>query len=234
LRTLDATNLPVAATALLGRERELGEVLSLFADGSRLVTILGPGGTGKTRLALQACAELVGQLEDGVFWVPLASVTEANLVASEVAQALGAKDDLTAFVRDRELAVLLDNFEHLLDAAPVVADLLAASPGLRLLVTSRAPLHVSGEREYALEPLAPRDSVILFCERARAVGREVAPDDTVEAICVRLDGLPLAIELAAARAKVLGPAALLDRLRHALPLLTGTPRNDRVELRLAR
>jgi len=225
LRTLDATNLPVSATALLGRERELKEVVSLLSDDSRLVTVLGPGGTGKTRLALQVCAELVGQLKDGVFWVPLASVTEADLVASEVAQALGVKDDLTAFVRDRELAVLLDNFEHLLDAAPVVAELLAASPGLRVLVTSRAPLHVSGEREYALEPLAPRDSVILFCERARAVGRVVAPDDTVEAICVRLDGLPLAIELAAARAKVLGPDALLDRLGHALPLLRGGPRD---------
>ncbi len=225
LRTLDATNLPVAATELLGRERELREVVSLLADESRLVTIVGPGGTGKTRLALQVCAELVGQVKDGVYWVPLAGVTEADLVLSEAARALGAKDDLAGYVKDRELAVLLDNFEHLLDAAPVVADLLASSAGLRVLVTSRAALRISGELEYPLEPLEPQASVILFCERARAVGRSVPPDDTVEAICQRLDGLPLAIELAAARTKLLGPEALLDRLEHALPLLTGGARD---------
>jgi predicted ATPase/class 3 adenylate cyclase len=225
LRTLDATNLPVAATELLGRERELREVVSLLSDESRLVTIVGPGGTGKTRLALQVCAELVGQMKDGVYWAPLAGVSEADLVLSETARALGAKDDLAGYVKDRELAILLDNFEHLLDAAPVVADLLASSAGLRVLVTSRAALRISGEHEYQLEPLEPEPSVVLFCERARGVGRSVPPNDTVAGICSRLDGLPLAIELAAARTKLLGPEALLDRLEHALPLLTGGARD---------
>jgi predicted ATPase/class 3 adenylate cyclase len=225
LRTLDASNLPVAATQLLGRERELGEVVSLLSSASRLVTIVGPGGTGKTRLALQACAELVGQVKDGVYWVSLAGVTEPDLMASEMAQAVGAKDDLAGYVKDRRLVILLDNFEHLLDAAPVVADLLASSAGLRVLVTSRAALRISGEHEYLLEPLATHDSVTLFCERARAVGRNVSPDETVEAICVQLDGLPLAIELAAARTKLLGPDALLGRLERALPLLTGGARD---------
>jgi predicted ATPase/class 3 adenylate cyclase len=225
LRTLDATNLPGTASQLLGRERELEEILSLLSDGQRLVTITGTGGTGKTRFALEACAELVGRMKDGVYWVPLAGVVDAELVLPEIAQALGARDDLRGFLRDRELLVLVDNLEHLLDAAAALTELLAGSQGLRLLVTSRAPLRVSGEREFLLEPLAPEDSVTLFCERARAVGCEVAPDETVEAICRRLDGLPLAIELAAARMKLLAPATLLERLGQALPLLTGGTRD---------
>ena len=225
LRSLDATNLPVAATELLGRERELAEVVALMSNGARVVTVTGPGGTGKTRLALQACAELVGRVKDGVYWVPLAGVSEPELVLPEAAQAVGAKEDLPGHMRDRELVLLLDNFEHVLDAAPALAELLAASPRSRVLVTSRARLQISGEREYALEPLAPAASATLFCERARAVGRDVDPDETIDAICRRLDGLPLAIELAAARAKVLAPTGLLERLEHALPLLTGGVRD---------
>jgi predicted ATPase/class 3 adenylate cyclase len=225
LRTLDATNLPIASTALLGREHELEELVALLSNGTRLLTITGPGGTGKTRLALQVAAELVGTLNDGVFWVPLVGLSDPELMSSAVAQAIGAPDDLAAFLRARELLILLDNFEHLLDAAPAVSTALAASSGLRILVTSRAPLRVSGEQEYRLEPLPAKDAAALFVERARAIGRELAPDSTVEAICRRLDGLPLAVELAAARTRLLAPERLLERLDSALPILTGGARD---------
>jgi len=225
LRTLDATNLPVVASSLLDREGEISELVGLLSDGNRLVTVTGPGGTGKTRLALQVAAELVGSVPDGVFWVPLAELSEPELVVPTVAQALGGHDELTAAARDREALLLLDNAEHLLDAATSIADVLAAAPRLRFLVTSRAPLHLSGELEYSLEPLPEDEAVMLFVERARAVGRNVQPDAAVLAICRRLDGLPLAVELAAARTKLLDPATLLRRLGHALPLLTGGPRD---------
>ena len=225
LKTLDATNLPVAASPLVGREHELGELVAALSNGTRLLTVTGPGGTGKTRLALQVAAELVGTLRDGVFWVPLASLSDPDLLSSEVAQAIGARDDLAGFLRGKELLILLDNFEHLLDAAPAVSTVLAASGGLRVLVTSRSPLHVSAEREYRLEPLPASDAAALFVERARSIGRELAPDATVEAICRRLDGLPLAVELAAARTKLLAPEPLLERLDSTLPLLTGGARD---------
>jgi predicted ATPase len=224
LRTLDATNLPVAASPLLGRERELAELVDLL-EKRRLVTITGPGGTGKTRLALQVVAELVGTVSDGVFWVALGPLTDPGLVSTEIAQAIGAPDDLGGFLRGRELVVLLDNFEHLLDAAPTVADLLATAVGLRVLATSRAPLRISGEVEYPLDPLNSTDAVALFVERARAVGRAIEPDATVEAVCTRLDSLPLAIELAAARVRLFAPGALLARLERALPLLTDGSRD---------
>ncbi len=225
LRTLDATNLPVAASPLLGREREVAELVALLSNEARLVTLTGPGGTGKTRLALQVAAELVGTLRDGVFWVPLGSLSDSTLVASEIARSVGAPDDLAAFLRGKELLLLLDNFEHLLDAAPEVGTLLAGTGGLRVLVTSRAPLHLSGEREYRLDPLPANEAAALFVERARGAGRSLLPDATVEAICRRLDGLPLAVELAAARTRLLAPDALLSRLDAALPLLTGGPRD---------
>jgi predicted ATPase/class 3 adenylate cyclase len=225
LRTLDATNLPIASSPLIGRESELEELVAMLSNGTRLLTLTGPGGTGKTRLALQVGADLVGTLRDGVFWVPLAGLSDPDLLPSEVAQAIGAPDDLAGFLRDRELLVLLDNFEHLLDAAPAVSTVLAASNRLRVLVTSRAPLHVSGEREYRLEPLPPSAATALFVERARSVRRELEPDSTVEAICRRLDGLPLAVELAAARTRLLAPARLLERLDATLPLLTGGARD---------
>jgi predicted ATPase/class 3 adenylate cyclase len=220
LRTLDATNLPVVAIPLVGREREVEELSLLLSDGSRLVTLTGPGGTGKTRLALQVAAELVGTLRDGVFWVPLAGLADPELLASEVAQTIGAPDDLTRFLRGRELLLLLDNFEHLLDAAPVVSEVLTASAQVHVLVTSRAPLHLTGEHEYRLEPLTQKQAASLFVARARAVGRDVAPDAIVEEICRRVDGLPLAVELAAARTKLLAPERLLERLDSALTLLT--------------
>jgi len=225
LRALDATNLPIASSALVGRESELAELVAALSNGARLVTVTGPGGTGKTRLALQVAAELVGQLRDGVFWVPLGGISDPGLLRAEVAQSVGAPDDLVGFLRGKELLLLLDNFEHLLDAAPDIVQFVASSSALRVLATSRAPLRVSGEREFRLEPLPVSDASALFVERARAVGREFAPDVTVESICRRLDGLPLAIELAAARTRLLGPEALLDRLDSALPLLTGGVRD---------
>jgi predicted ATPase/class 3 adenylate cyclase len=225
LRTLDATNLPIAASPLLGRETELDELVGLLSNGSRLVTVTGPGGTGKTRLALQAASELVGRPRDGVFWVPLAPLADASLVLPAVGEALGAGDNVATFLRDREVLVLLDNAEHVLAAAEDLGGLLAASPRLRLLVTSRSPMHVSGEREYPLEPLRPEGAAALFCERAKSVGRDLAPDSTVAQICSRLDGLPLAVELAAARTKLLDPVTLLARLEERLPLLTGGPRD---------
>ena len=224
LKTLDATNLPIVATALLDRKDEVRELVSLLSNGSRLVTVTGPGGTGKSRLALQVAAELVGDAKDGVFWVPLADLSDSDLVMPTIAQALGARE-VTVPALNRDALLLLDNAEHLLSAAPSLAELLARAPRLRLLVTSRAPLRVSGEREYPLAPLPDADAIELFVERARAVGREVQPNGSVAAICRRLDGLPLAVELAAARTKFLDPESLLLRLEHALPLLTGGPRD---------
>jgi hypothetical protein len=225
LRTLDATNLPVVSIPLVGRERELKELLALLSHGAPLVTITGAGGSGKTRLALQVAAELVGTLHDGVFWVPLAALSDHELLASEVALTIGAPDDLAGFLRGRELLILLDNFEHLLDAAPAVSALLSSTSGLRVLVTSRTPLRVSAEQEYRLEPLPADDAATLFVQRARGIGRELAADATVAEICRRLDGLPLAIELAAARTKLLSPERLLERLGSVLPLLTGGTRD---------
>ena len=225
LRTLDATNLPVVSMPLVGREQELEELVALLSNGTRLLTLTGPGGTGKTRLALQVAAELVGTLHDGVFWVSLAGLSDSELLLSEIAQTIGAPDDLGGFLRGRELLLLLDNFEHLLDAAPAVSTALASAGGLRVLVTSRMPLHISAEREYRLDPLPTDDASTLFVERARGVGREVKRDDVVGEICRRLDGLPLAIELAAARTKLLAPERLLERLESALPLLTGGARD---------
>ena len=209
LRTLDATNLPVTASPLLGRETELEELVTLLTEGLRLVTVTGPGGTGKTRLALQVAAELVGTFSDGVFWVPLAGLTDPELVLPEITRTLPARDDLLGYLRGKQLLLLLDNFEHLLAAAPDLSSLLAAADGLRVIVTSRAPVRISGEREYPLEPLPPEHAVTLFLERARGVGKDFA----------------LAIELAAARTKLLSPEALLERLDHALSLLTGGARD---------
>ena len=225
LRTLDASNLPLAASPLLGRERELGELLSMLSDGSRLVTITGAGGTGKTRFALQVAAELVGRFGDGVFWVPLAGLTDPEIVSAEIARTIGAREDLTGSLRGKELLLLLDNFEHLLLAAPTVAELLAGARGLHVLATSRSPLRISGEVEYPLEPLPTSEAIVLFAERSRAAGRVLGGGGAVEAICRRLDGLPLAIELAAARMKLLTPETLLERLESALPLLTGGARD---------
>lgn len=223
LQTLGATSLPVAASALIGREREVSELVSLFRDGHRLITVTGPGGTGKTRLALQVAAELADAYSDGVFWVPLAGVADPELVLPAMRQTLGAREELAHDLRERDLLFVLDTFEHVVAAASDLAEVLGGASELRLLVTSRLPLHISAEFEYPVDPLSATNATTLFVERARAVGRELSVDATVNEICARLDNLPLALELAAARTKLLDPVSLLARLERRLPLLAGGP-----------
>ena len=220
LRSLNQTNLPAQPSPLVGRERELQELLRLVPD-SRLVTLTGPGGSGKTRLALQTAAELVERFEGGVFWVPLAAVSDSELVEPTIAQTVGAQNGLATHVADKQMLLLLDNFEQVVDAAPNLSDLLERCPNLHLLSTSRALLRIAGERDYPVEPLPDADAVELFRERAAVA----EPIDAVREICRRLDGLPLAIELAAARTRLLPPEQLLQRLEHALPLLTAGRRD---------
>ena len=226
LKTLHQTNLPIPATGFLGREAELAALTALLArDDVRLLTLTGPGGTGKTRLALQAAADAADAHPDGVWWVPLAPLRDPALVLESAAQALGASGDLAEHIGDRRLLLLLDNFEHLTRAADDLAPLLSECPNLRLMVTSREPLHLDGEHEVAVDPLTQPDAVELFLTRAIAVKRDFASNGEVAQICERLDHLPLAIELAAARVKVLSPAALLQRLEQRLPLLAGGHRD---------
>jgi predicted ATPase len=215
LKTISNTNLPRPASSFVGREREVREVVELVR-ANRLVTLTGPGGSGKTRLSIESAAELVGELRAGVFWVALATLRDPELVLQAVAQALGAQEDLREHVGERELLLLLDNLEQVIGAAPELAALVEACPNLRLLVTSRELLRVRGEVEYEVLPLAEPDAVELFCARA-----QVEPSEPVEELCRRLDNLPLALELAAARARVLTPDQILDRLAQRLDLLKG-------------
>jgi len=221
LRSLNATNLPAQTGPLVGRVHELDDLAELIETG-RVVTMTGAGGSGKTRLALQAAAESVGRFSGGVFWVPLASVNDPSLIEPTIAQALGAHHGLAAHIDENRMLLLLDNVEQLLPgAAAPLAGLIAACPNLRLLLTSRAPLRIDGEREYPVRPLPAADALELFRERAFIA----EPEAAVREICRRLDGLPLAIELAAARTRILPPDQLLARLEHALPVLTGGRRD---------
>ena len=252
LRSLDArpTNLPIRATPLVGRERELEAIVDLLRV-HRLLTLAGPGGSGKTRLAIAAAHRLHDEYPDGTFFVPLEDAHDRSVVATAIASVLRVQEkpnrDLEHGIRDflatREILLVLDNFEQVLSAAPLVAELLEAAQGLRLIATSRALLNVSAEQAFTVPPLdlpdpenlppadalGQYDAVALFIERARAV----APDFTVTnenapavaEICSRLDGLPLAIELAAARVRLLDPEAILARLRQHLPAL-GTGARD--------
>jgi predicted ATPase len=226
LRSLYRSNLPVPATPLIGRQRESSEVVDLLSgpDG-RLVTVTGPGGSGKTRLALQAAALASDDFPDGVFWVPLASVAEPDLVATATAASIGAPGSPVGWLADRRALLVLDNFEHLLEAAPWVAELIAAAPHVRVLITSREPLRVAAEQQYGVSSLDESEAVELFAARARAIDPAFRPDEVVPEICRRLDCLPLAIELAAARVKSLSPTALLSRLDERLQLLTTGPRD---------
>jgi predicted ATPase len=216
LKTISNTNLPRPASSFVGREREQAELVALLSDGTRLLTLSGPGGSGKTRLAIEAAAELVPEFKAGVFWVPLASLLDPALVTETIAQVLGAKDGLADHIAERELLLLLDNFEQVVDAAPELGALLERCPKLKLLVTSRERLRVRGEVEYPVPPLAEPDAVELFSERS-----PLEPDETITELCRRLDDLPLAIELAAARTSVLSPAQILERLSQRLDLLKG-------------
>ncbi len=224
LRTPNFSNLPLQPTALIGRERECEEAGGLLRE-HRHVTLVGPGGTGKTRLALQIAADAVDEFEDGVFWVPLAAVRDPNLVEPTVGQAVGVREGLASHLANRQVLLLLDNFEQVVDAAPMLAELLGSTTGVKLLVTSREPLHLAGEWEYAVPSLPLTEAVALFTERARAVTADFQPDDAVAQICRRLDGLPLALELAAARVRVLTPPQMLERLSRRLALLTSSARD---------
>jgi predicted ATPase/class 3 adenylate cyclase len=250
-RTLDATpnNLPLQLTSFLGRRREVADVRELLA-ANRLVTLTGPGGTGKTRLALQVAAEASEDHPDGVYFVALEPITSADLLMPTIAQSVGMPDPGAATVQrvsehlgDRRVLLVLDNLEQVDAGAPLIGDVLGQAPRTTVLATSRSPLRVYGEREYPVPPLGlpdPRhlpdleqftqfESVALFVERAVAVRPDFAIDNAnapaVAEICVRLDGLPLAIELAAARVRVLTPQAILDRLSDRLGLLSGGARD---------
>ena len=234
-------NLPAAPTSLLGRETELAHVDALMhAPDSRLVTICGPGGVGKTSLALQVARAALTRFQDGVWFVDLTALTDPALVSAAIARVLDIQESgnqglgasLEAYLRDRQLLLVVDNFEHLLGAAPVIARLLAATTRLVVLATSRAPLHVRGEHELPLDPLAPPETTDLatvalspaarlFVERAQAIlpSFQLTPANAREIaeICAHLDGMPLAIELAAARVKLLPPHDLLLRLEQRVP-----------------
>jgi predicted ATPase len=216
LKTISNTNLPRPASSFVGREREVAETTALLRDGARLLTLTGPGGSGKTRLAIEAAAELVPQFKAGVFWVGLATLRDPGLVADTIAQTLGAKNSLEEHIGERELLLLLDNLEQVVGAAPTLAGLVEACPKLRLLVTSRALLRVRGEVEYPVLPLADPDAAELFAMRAG-----IEPDATVHELCRALDNLPLALELAAARTAVLTPQQIFERLSQRLDLLKG-------------
>jgi predicted ATPase/class 3 adenylate cyclase len=254
LKTLDrpAHNLPIQPTALIGREQAIVTICAMVRRTDvRHVTLTGPGGTGKTRLGLQVAAELLADFEDGVYFVNLAPLSNPDLVVATIAQALDVQERggqplierLNEYLHGKHLLLVLDNFEQVVEAAPLVGALLAAAPHLKALVTSREPLHLTGEHEYAVPPLllpdphhlppldrlAEYEAVQLFLARAQAVKadfvitNESAP--AIAVICQRLDGLPLAIELAAARVKLLPTQALLARLDQTLKLLTGGARD---------
>jgi predicted ATPase/class 3 adenylate cyclase len=249
LKTLEnrPTNLPAQPNPLVGRERELEETEAVITQPEvRLLTLTGPGGAGKTRLALQLAANVIDEFPNGVFFVSLAPIRDWELVMPTIAQTLGLREQagetigetVTAYLQDKRLLLLLDNFEHVIPAAPAIAGILASSPNVAVLATSRTPVRLSGERTYAVPPLAVPDpselpdaahladfdAVQLFVDRARAAADFAVTDENAAAIaeiCIRLDGLPLAIELAAPRVRSLPPAALLRRLDRRLKLLTG-------------
>lgn len=215
LKTISNTNLPRPASSFVGREREVQELVT-HVSASRLVTVTGPGGSGKTRVALEAAADLVGSFRAGVFWIPLATLREAELVLPALAAVIGAADDLAAAIGEREMLILVDNLEQVIDAAPALAGLVEACPNLHLLVTSRERLRVRGEVEYELLPLADTDAVELFLARAAT-----DPSPAVAELCRRVDNMPLALELAAARVKALPVEQILERLSSRLDLFTG-------------
>jgi predicted ATPase/DNA-binding SARP family transcriptional activator len=237
-RALASARFPAEPTRLVGRERELEQVLALLRhEDVRLLTLTGPGGTGKTRLAVHVAMEALEDFAGGAFLIELAPLTDPGLVIPTVARTLGVPETgrrplseaLVEYLGDRRVLLVLDNFEHVLAAATNVGALIAAAPHLKVLMTSRSPLHLAAEHEYAVPPLAPDEAVALFTSRAEMVKAEFGLDDesrgAVEEICARLDGLPLAVELAASRMKHLSPQALCGRLGQRLHVLTRGPKD---------
>ena len=221
LKTLYRTNLPVPATPFLGREHELADVRELLErDDARLVTLTGAGGSGKTRLALHAAGEVAGAYPDGVWWVPLAPIADPADVGSAAARVLGG-GSLPELVDGKRMLLLLDNFEHLVEAAPEVGRLLAECSRADVLITSRERLQLQGEHVYPVPVLERSESRRLFVARARAAQPDFAPDEHLDELCERLDDLPLALELAAARAPLLSTQQLLERLGDRLDFLRG-------------
>jgi predicted ATPase len=243
-------NLPAQLTSFIGRQREIAEIRRFLAN-NRLLTLTGPPGTGKTRLALKVASQLTNQFEDGVYFVELAPISDPQFVPSTIAQVIqigesgtgSLVDNLKHYLSNKRLLLVLDNYEQIIETAPLVGDLLSAAPGLKALVTSRQVLQVYGEQEYLVPPLVVPDlrniknlsalsqyeAVELFCQRAQAVNKEFSLTDenaaAIAEICARLDGLPLAIELAAARSKLLSPEMIQDRLESRLEMLTGGARD---------
>jgi predicted ATPase len=216
LKTVSNTNLPRPASSFVGRAADAAAVVGRIREGTRLLTLTGPGGSGKTRLAIEAAAELVPEFRAGVFWLELAPVEDPELVLEEIARVLGARDDVTRHIGERELLLVLDNLEQVVEAGPAVGELVSSCPNLHVLGTSRERLRLRDEVEYAVEPLPSDDAALLFADRS---GLPV--DETVTALCAALDNLPLAVELAAARTDVLSPAQSLDRLERRLDLFRG-------------
>ncbi len=226
LTSLFRTNLPIPANPLIGRKKELADVLRLLGGPARAVTLTGPGGIGKTRFAIAAAAEASDEFADGVWFVDLTPVRDPALVQSTIAHAAGAEGDLSRALKDSRCLLVIDNFEQVVAAAPDIADLLAACPRVRVLATSREPLRIAAEQEYELRPLPEAPAVELFRHRvAAALPDAEVPYAIASEICRRLDGLPLAIELGAARVKVLEPEDLLERLEDRLPILVTRARD---------
>jgi predicted ATPase/DNA-binding SARP family transcriptional activator len=228
-------DLPVPATAFLGRARELATITALIRGaGARLLTLTGAGGSGKTRLALQAAHTCTGAFQAGAWFVGFTDLTDPSLIASAICQTLGLaeqpsvtpRQQLAGYLRDHEQLLVLDNLEHLTAGAGILGELLADCPRVKMLVTSREPLHLAGELQYEVPVLEPEDAIELFVARAQAVAPNLIIErESVDAVCERLDRLPLAIELAAARTKVLSPTAILARLDRRLPVLATGPRD---------